>query len=457
MSIPLLDDVLSNLAVDASHDVTLTGEWPASLSSTLDVENCAVASVAACLVAAADLAQARSGHRPRVSLDRAHVAAVMRSEKWLRDADGHGTEGFAPLSRFWRAADGWVRTHANYPWHRKALLASFNIPDDDDAALAPRLAAAFAELPALRIEGNAYAAGALAIAARTPEQWQKSEAGAEAARRPLVINETMTTAPRKLATPGPLPASGIRVLDLTRVIAGPTGTRMLAALGADVLRLDNPRRPELPLHAIDGVIGKASATLDLANENERVHELLAAADVLVTGYRPGALRRFGLDADQVAERHPGVSVVTLSAWGTTGAWGQRRGFDSLVQVASGIGWATSADGDQPGALPFQLLDHATGYLIAAAALAALSRRCRTGETTHADLCLSATAQWLLRQGIRSPATTSTPASQEEVAEYRTSLGDGWSGISPVGRLDDRPLSWPRLPPRYGRAQAAWAQ
>ncbi len=457
MSIPLLDDVLSNLAIDVSHDVTLTGEWPGSLSSTLAVEKCAVASVAACLVAAADLAQARSGHRPRVSLDRAHVAAVMRSEKWLRSADGHGIEGFAPLSRFWRAADGWVRTHANYPWHRKALLASFDIPDDDDAAVAPQLSAAFAELSAPQIEENAYAAGALAVAARTPEQWQKSEAGTEAARRPLVINETMTTAPHNLATPGPLPASGIRVLDLTRVIAGPTGTRMLAALGADVLRLDNPRRPELPLQAIDGVIGKASATLDLAKENERAHELLAAADVLVTGYRPGALRRFGLDPDQVAERHPGVSVVTLSAWGTTGAWGQRRGFDSLVQVASGIGWVTSSDGAQPGALPFQLLDHATGYLIAAAALAALARRCRTGEATHADLCLSATAQWLLRQGIQSPATTNIPAPQEEVADYRTSLGNGWSGISPAGRLDDRPLSWPRLPPRYGRAQAGWVQ
>jgi crotonobetainyl-CoA:carnitine CoA-transferase CaiB-like acyl-CoA transferase len=462
MGVPLLGGILSDLAIATPHDtvnmeITVRGAWPSSLSSPLAVEDCAVASVAACLAAAADLAVAQGRNRPQVELDRGHVAAVMRSEAWLRDASGHGAAGFAPLSRLWPTADGWVRTHANYPWHRKALLDAFGIPDGDDAAVAPQLAKTLAKISAADVEEVAQAAGALAVAARTAEGWQATEAGAAAARRPLIVKETLTAAAQPLPTPGPLPASGIRVLDLTRVIAGPVGTRMLAALGADVLRLDDPRRPELPFQAIDGVVGKASATLDLATHNERVHELLALADLLVTGYRPGALRRFGLDPDQVAERHPGVSVVTLSAWGTKGPWGSRRGFDSLVQIASGVGWATSADGDRPGALPFQLLDHGTGYLIAAAALAALSRRARTGETTHSDLSLAATALWLLRQGIRPLVAEPPPASEDDVVDYRTPLGDGWSGIAPAGRLDDRPLGWPRLPPRYGRAQPAWVR
>lgn len=460
MGVPLLDDIVSNLAIATPPDavdeeITLTGGWPPSVSSPLAVEDCAVASVAACLAAAADLAVARGAKRPHVELDRGHLAAVMRSEAWLRDSNGRGIGAFAPLSRLWRTADGWVRTHANYFWHRKALLGVFDISDGDDDAVAPQLAKTLAEIPAADVEEAAFAAGALAVAARTPEQWQATEAGAAAARRPLIVNEKLTTAARPLPAPGPLPASGIRVLDLTRVIAGPTGTRTLAALGADVLRLDDPRRPELPLHAFEGVIGKASATLDLATQNERVHELLTQADLLVTGYRPGALRRFGLDPDQVAEQHPGVSVVTLSAWGTTGPWGSRRGFDSLVQIASGIGWATSADGDRPGALPFQLLDHGTGYLIAAAALAALSHRGRSGETTHADLSLAATAIWLLRQGIRPLAAQPPFASEDDVVDYRAPLGDGWSGIAPAGRLDDRPLRWPRLPPRYGHAPPSW--
>jgi len=243
------------------------------------------------------------------------------------------------------------------------------------------------------------------------------------------------------------------------VIAGPVGTRMLGALGTQVLRVDDPRRPELPLHAVDGVIGKASTAVDATTEYGRqvLHGLLGEADVLVTGYRPGSLRRLGLEPDQVAVRYPGLVLVTLSAWGTSGPWGGQRGFDSLVQIASGIGWAASPDGLRPGALPCQLLDHATGYLAAAAALTALARRARTGQGSHVRLSLARTAQWLLDQGPRAgrpaPAQQAAAAS---AARYRMSLGDGWSGISPPGQLDGEPLSWPRLPPRYARSAAAWA-
>jgi crotonobetainyl-CoA:carnitine CoA-transferase CaiB-like acyl-CoA transferase len=251
----------------------------------------------------------------------------------------------------------------------------------------------------------------------------------------------------------------VKVLDLTRVIAGPVGTRMLAALGADVLRVDHPARPELALHAIDGVIGKASTTLDATTQSgyDVLHGLVDEADVVVTGYRPGSLRRLGLDADQVAERHPGTVVVTLSAWGTSGPWGARRGFDSLVQIATGIGRATSPDGNRPGALPCQLLDHATGYLLAAGTLAALAGRARTGQASHVSVSLARTAKWLLDQGARTEDQPTTAEQAEtQAAAYRASLGDGWSGISPPGQIDDQALGWPHLPPRYGRARPAWA-
>jgi crotonobetainyl-CoA:carnitine CoA-transferase CaiB-like acyl-CoA transferase len=277
----------------------------------------------------------------------------------------------------------------------------------------------------------------------------------------LVITEIVGATAQPLAEAGTLPASGVRVLDLTRVIAGPVGTRMLGALGADVLRVDNPRRPELPLHAVDGVIGKASATLDatVGHDNEILHSLLDDADVLVTGYRPRALRRFGLDPDQVADRHPGTIVVTLSAWGTTGPWGARRGFDSLVQIASGIGWATTSDGVRPGVLPCQLLDHATGYLLAAGVLAALARRARTGETSHLSLSLARTAQWVLEQKapIESPSPTAPSRTDDDgkAADYRIPLGNGWRGIAPPGLIDGAPLGWPHLPPRYANAPPRW--
>lgn len=449
----LLDGVLADLGLADGAGPRLSGNpRPAVLASPLAVADCAVASVAACLTAAADLSEARTGRRPDIALDTDHVAAAVRSEVWLRDPDGRGIDGFASLSRLWPAADGWVRTHANYPWHRRALLASLSVPDGRDADVQAPLADAIAARPALEIEHDVYAGGGLAVAARTPARWQAESPGGTS---PLVGSAPLGHGSRPPAEPGALPASGLKVLDLTRVIAGPVGTRMLGALGADVLRVDNPHRPELPLHAVDGVIGKASTTLDAGTDDGRMalHRLLDRADVLVTGYRPGALRRLGLDPDQIADQHPGTIVVTLSAWEEAGAWQARRGFDSLVQIATGIGWATSPDGSRPGALPCQLLDHATGYLVAAGALAALARRARTGEVAHVSVSLARTARWLLDQGAR-PSVGDGPHSEADT--FRTALGNGWTAISPPGELDGRPLTWPHLPPAYGQAPPEWS-
>ncbi|MEV1319938.1 CoA transferase [Micromonospora arborensis] len=457
--VALLDGVLADLGLMDIAGPRLAGDpQPAVLASPLAVAECAIVSVAACLTAAADLASARTGRRPDIALDTEHVAAAMRSEVWLRDADGRGIDGFAPLSRLWRAADGWVRTHANYPWHRTALLASLGVNDNRDAEVQARLADVIAARPALEVERAVYAAGGLAVAARTQAQWQADGQASAMATAPLVSIVPLSRRSLPLAEPGQLPASGVKVLDLTRVIAGPVGTRMLGALGADVLRVDDPHRPELALHAVDGVIGKASTSLDASTENGRqaMHRLLDQADVLVTGYRPGALRRLGLEPDQVADQHPGTIVVTLSAWGTVETWGTRRGFDSLVQIATGIGWATSTDGIQPGALPCQLLDHATGYLIAAGALAALGRRARTGDATHVSVSLARTARWLLDQGSMPARQSAGDDPKRQADTYRAALGNGWSTISPPGQLDGRALSWPHLPPAYAQAPPDWS-
>ncbi|MET7402447.1 CoA transferase [Dactylosporangium sp. NPDC005572] len=439
---------LTELGLTGAEGPQIVGDpRPAGLASPLAVAECAVASVSACLAAAAELARARGGRRPEVVLDTAHVAAAVRSEVLLRDPAGRGIDGFAPLSRLWPAADGWVRTHANYPWHRAALLAALGVDDGPDGEVQPRLAGVLANRAAVEVERSVYAAGGLAVAARTRDQWPADAAA--------LVSVEPGGAGAPLPPPGPLPASHLRVLDLTRVIAGPVGTRMLGALGADVLRVDDPNRPELPLHAVDGVIGKASTLLDAGTPQggDTLHRLVAEADVVVTGYRPGALRRLGLDPDQIAERHPGTVVATLSAWGTAGEWGRRRGFDSLVQIATGIGWAATADGTRPGALPCQLLDHASGYLLAAGVLTALARRARTGEGAHVSVSLTRTARWLLDQGV--DATRRDTGGEPQPDAHRVALGNGWSGIGPPGRLDGRPLSWPHLPPAYGQSRAAW--
>jgi crotonobetainyl-CoA:carnitine CoA-transferase CaiB-like acyl-CoA transferase len=451
-----LDGVLAELGLPNDAGLDIVGDLqPAGLSSPLAVMGCAVAAVAACLTAAAELASARGGRRPAITLDTGHVAAAVRSEYWLRDSTGAGSTGFAPLSTLWPAADGWVRTHANYPWHRSALLSALAVADAPDALVHGRVAAAIAERRAVEVERAVFHAGGAAVAARTQAEWEAEHAARRIA--PLVELRPVPGAAAQLADAEPLPASGVRVLDLTRVIAGPVGTRMLAALGADVLRVDDPHRPELPALAVDGVVGKRSTIVDGRTTAglDTLHRLVDQADVVVTGYRPGAMRRLGLDADQLAQRYPGIIMVTLSAWGTHGIWGTRRGFDSLVQIATGIGWATSTDGERPGVLPCQLLDHATGYLLAAGALMALARRARTGETTHLSLSLARTARWLLDQGPRPTVPTAGLDAERTAGAYRVDFGNGWSGISPPGRLDGRPLRWANLPPAYGQAASSW--
>jgi crotonobetainyl-CoA:carnitine CoA-transferase CaiB-like acyl-CoA transferase len=325
-----------------------------------------------------------------------------------------------------------------------------------------RVGASIAALAGAELERRVFQAGGVAAAMRTPEQWLRHPQGRAVAAAPLVTETRFTPGEPRRRAPGPLPASGVRVLDLTRVIAGPVCTRYLGALGADVLRLDPPQRPELHLHRYDGLAGKRSALLDAATPGgaARLHELLTDADVLVHGYRPGALAQFGLDGATLARRHPGLVVVTLSAWGNTGPWGARRGFDSIVQAATGIAVLESPDAERPGALPCQLLDHGTGYLCAASVLDALCRQATHGGTYLRELSLARTAHWLLSQPAdgQRPATQRGPSRRPAREAWLTTLDSDQGqvrAVLPPGALDGTPLRWPNLPISYGASPAEW--
>ncbi|MEV6670695.1 CoA transferase [Streptomyces sp. NPDC051162] len=431
-----------------------------TLPSALPVAEFARATVAVCALAAAEWTAVRrgGGTLPRVLVDDGAVATAFVSERHLR-VDGRAAGTFAPLSRFWRTADGWVRTHANYPHHRARLLAALGVTDPGGGdALVTRVAAVLAGRHAEEVQETAYAAGALAVAVRTPADWARHPQGAAVARRPLLSLDRIAAGPVRRPERGPA-ARGPRVLDLTRVIAGPVATRTLALLGADVLRLDTPDLPESQDAHDDTGFGKRSALLDLARPADRAtfEELLAAADVVVTGYRPGALDRHGLSAEALAERRPGLVIGQLSAWGTHGPWGGRRGFDSLVQAACGIAATEAAPDGTPGALPAQALDHGTGYLLAAAVLRALTDQCAGGGTHLARLALAQTAAWLTGDEV-GPRDTGEPGVEYEAGEWLREA-DGPSGrvryaSSPV-RFDGGPADWPRPPGRWGTDEPKW--
>ena len=346
--------------------LTVTGP-PATLASTFSVTDAGVAAVGASRLAATT--------EEDVGLDTRQLAVALRSERYLlRDGRSPGSP-FDPLSAFHRTGDGWLRLHANYAWHRAAALRVLGCSEQE----APE---AIAGWKAIDLETAVHEAGGVAAAVRTEAQWRETAGPPPPLVERRVVGDAPARSPRRP-----------RVLDLTRVIAGPVATRTLAAHGADVLRLDAPALPEIPLQYWEMLPGKRSALLDLADRRDTLEDLLSGADVIVTGYRPDALARFGLSPEALAERHPGLVVVTLSAWGHLGPWGARRGFDSLVQAACGIAVAEGSP-DAPGALPAQLLDHATGYLGAAGALLALARQRRDGGTHHVRLSLIGTAAWL---------------------------------------------------------------
>ncbi|MCA5894513.1 CoA transferase [Isoptericola sp. NEAU-Y5] len=409
-----LGDVVTHPSTPPPPD----GVRDAWLAATLPVLDLALGSVAA-LCAAAGRAGA-TGPLTTRGPDPARVAAAFGSDRLLL-LDGRAVEGFASLSGFFPAADGWVRTHANYPHHRARLLHLLGLTD---GAGRDDVAARVAQVPGARLEDDAAAAGAVVVRVRDEQEWRASAPAAALRGAPLVrvvaredgvaagapgagsprtgrprTGRPRTGRPRSVgADPGAVLA-GVRVLDLTRVVAGPVATRALAQLGADVLRVDPPVPAEIRWQHLDTGQGKRSALLDLhePGDHERAQALLDEADVLVTGYRPGALDRFGLRVP------PGAVHARVSAWGDDGPLAHRRGFDSIVQAASGIALVESQDGAAPGALPAQALDHATGYLLAAAVVDALAARERDGLGREVSAALARTGAWLLDVGERDRA------------------------------------------------------
>jgi crotonobetainyl-CoA:carnitine CoA-transferase CaiB-like acyl-CoA transferase len=421
------------------------------LPSRFAVDELAVGAVGAMLLAAAELADARGLPRPRAAVDARHVAVAFTSERHLQRDGRTPASTFAPLSRFLPTRDGWIRLHANYPHHRAALLRALGT---DEAGVPAVLAAAEAQAA----EDAIHAVGGAAAAVRTEAAWRDHPQGRAVAGLPLVARAAGAHAPwPALGGPSPAPhrpAAGLRVVDLTRVIAGPVATRVLAALGADVIRVDPPHLPEVPGALDDTAPGKRLVDLDLRRDDDarRLDALLAGAHVLVAGYRPGALDALGLGPAACAARHPHLVVASLSAWGETGPWAARRGFDSLVQAATGIALAEGRDG-APGVLPAQALDHATGYLLAAAVLRASATRARGGPAGTTRLALAATAA-ALQELERTAGDDAAAAADPE--DFRIALDDPAVRIvAPPGTLDGRPPAWAHGPRRIAPAAARW--
>jgi len=438
----------AGLPAEALVFARLTGADPV-LPSSFAVGAAAQSTIAAAALAACELGHRRGTARQQAGVDMQHAA--LDCTGWF-SLDGRVPDPWDAFSGLYRCADGWVRVHANFAHHRDGALRLMKL--DPATATRADAEAAMAGWRALDFEEAASALGLVATALRRFDEWDATPQGQAIAAQPLFTLERIGDAP-PLALP-PLredqrPLSGLRVLDLTRILAGPVGGRALAAYGADVMLVNSPQLPNIEAIA-DTSRGKLSAHVDLRTDEGRavLHGLVADAHVFVQGYRPGGIKALGFGPEALARERPGIVCVSLTAYGTQGPWADRRGFDSLVQTAMGFNHAEGeAAGDgKPRPLPMQILDEATGYLIAFGAAAALWRQQREGGSWHVQVSLAQTGQWLRGLG-RVPNGLSI--ARPDIKPYVETSASGFGELAALrhsAQLPRTPAAWPRpsMPP-----------
>jgi crotonobetainyl-CoA:carnitine CoA-transferase CaiB-like acyl-CoA transferase len=427
----------------------LTGADPV-LPSSFAVGTAAQTSIAAAALAACELGHARGQPRQTVGVDMVHAA--LECTAWF-SLDGQVPDLWDKFSGLYACSDGWVRVHANFAHHRDGALALLGL----SPATATREDAqqAMKRWRAQDFEQAAAERGLVVAALRSFAQWDAHPQGLAVAAQPLMHFERLGGDAPALPMPAlqtaQRPLSGLRVLDLTRILAGPVAGRTLAAYGADVMLVNSPHLPNIDAIAKTSR-GKLSAHVDLRDPAQQAQfdQLVAGSHVLIQGYRPGGLQALGYGPQELARKRPGIVVVSLSAYGNQGPWAQRRGFDSLVQTATGFNHAEgeAAGTGQPKALPMQILDYATGFLMAYGASVALLRQQREGGSWHVRVSLAQTGHWLRSLG-RVPGGLAAKAPSHDAYLETTDSGFGQlRALRHSAQLSRTPAAWvrPSMPP-----------
>ncbi len=430
-------------------DIAGAGNLPAVFPTT----DLAAAAIAAAGAAVAELIDVKHRTKAKVRVDR-RLASMwygfsIRPNGWELPPPWDWVGGD------YRAQDRWIRLHTNAPHHREVALTVLGVAPDKNA-----VAEAVAGWNASELEATILGNGGCAAAMFSVDEWLEHPHG-----RAVVLEPLLTFLPSGEGTPAewPIPRdrplAGIRVLDLTRVLAGPVATRFLAGFGADVLRIDPPGWDE-PGVVPEVTVGKRCATLNLRtiSGRETFLGLLAQADIIVHGYRPEALERLGFDAQTRRALNPGLIDISLDAYGWTGPWHARRGFDSLVQMSTGIADAGMQflKRDRPSPLPVQALDHTAGYILAAAAVRGLTMRLTSGNATFARTSLARVAALLTARDPSEPGAALAPEGPADIAAAIEETGWGPARrLKPPLTIDGAPFAWDRPAGPLGATEPAW--
>jgi len=448
---------------DRAGAVEISGGTDPILPTPFRIGETSAATLAAVGLAASELWALRTGRQQQISIDTRQATASLRSGHYLKIDGAHVSPAPNAVMGMYPAKHGrWSYLHCNFPNHRAAALKVLGVPEEREA-----VRKAVAQWDALELEEAIIAAKGAGGMVRTMDEWAQHPQGVAVAALPLMEIIKIGDSPAEPLPAGDRPLSGIRVLDLTRVIAGPTCGRTLAEHGADVLKVSAEHLPSLGRQEYDTGHGKLSTYLDLRadKDTEILRGLARDADVFSQGYRPGTIAGRGFSPEALAEMRPGMVVVSLSAFGHAGPWAARRGFDTVIQAVSGI---THRQGEVfPGAAPgpqfypVSAIDFLTGYLMAFGAMVALARRTREGGSWHVRISLAQVGRWLVDRGQVPVADLKDVARDFTAAELerwsmtsRTPVGV-LQHLAPVLRMSETPPRWARTMVPLGHNEPGW--
>jgi crotonobetainyl-CoA:carnitine CoA-transferase CaiB-like acyl-CoA transferase len=448
-------------ALDA---LKLPGEDDPALPSSFKIGILAQATVALSALAAALTFVTRSGSKQLPQVEVSQLGAVIEFKSallftlhWLPTPSPKSP----PLGGLYQTSDGYIRLHDAFPHH---ILGTLKLLGVSSSANRGDIARAILKWKSVDLETVGTAEGRLAnYALRSYGEWDVLPQSRAISNNPVVLQQVTAGPPKALpSTQSKKCLHGLRVVEMSRVIAAPVSGMTLAAHGADVLWVTSYNLPNLPQLDRNFSRGKRKIELDLnqASDKERLMELLKTCDVFIQSYRPGSLAAsFGLSAEELARINPNIICANLSAFGPSGPWANRRGFDSLVQTCSGMNVSEAehaGEGEPARVMPCQALDYSSGYLLATGIMAALHHRATRGGAWRVDVLLAGAMKYLrsLGQypgatGFQAPDYHSPEDVPEELFETKETGVGLMTAIKHTPIIEGCEIGWDAMPKPYG--------
>jgi crotonobetainyl-CoA:carnitine CoA-transferase CaiB-like acyl-CoA transferase len=443
-------------------EVTITGKDPV-FSARFKIGETTANILAGVGVAVTDIHEMKTGKRQKVAIDVRHAAATCQSSKLMRLDTGGGkweqvdTPSMAhmrSITQPWQCKDGrWSLPHFNLPHLHDRVIGVLKCESNADA-----VAKAVAKWDSHDLEEAVAEARACGSVVRSNKEWLEHPHGKVLTPRALVDIQKIGDSDPIPFQKGGRPLSGIKVLDLTRILAGPICARTLAENGADVLMVTAKHLPQVPEHVLDTSHGKRSTFLNLTNKDDlaTIKKLARSADVFSQGYRPGIMDKLGLTPEELAKERPGIIYVSISAYGHGGPLSGRGGWEQIAQCTTGI---CLDNGDaRPTLLPASACDYTTGYNGAYGVLLALARRAREGGSYHVRVSLCRSGMYIYKQGhvkYDKPNMTLGKADLDPIM-VETKTGSGTiRHLAPVLKLSETRPYWDKPSPVLGSSKPEW--